>query len=65
VLIQNADKVVTYNHLLRDVWGPGKIDQNHYVRTYIGDLRRKLEADPARPVYLLTEVGVGYRLLSD
>jgi two-component system KDP operon response regulator KdpE len=65
VLIQNAGRVVTYSHLLRDVWGPGKADQNHYVRTYIGDLRRKLEADPARPIYLLTEVGVGYRLLAD
>jgi two-component system, OmpR family, KDP operon response regulator KdpE len=65
VLIQNAGQVVTYNRLLRDVWGPGKVDQNHYVRTYIRDLRRKLEADPARPVYLLTEVGVGYRLASD
>jgi two-component system KDP operon response regulator KdpE len=62
VLIRNAGKVVTYNHLLRDVWGPGKVDQYHYVRTYIADLRRKLEGDPARPVYLLTEVGVGYRL---
>jgi len=65
VLIQNAGQVVTYNHLLRDVWGPGKVDQNHYVRTYVRDLRRKLEADPARPVYLLTEVGVGYRLAAD
>jgi two-component system KDP operon response regulator KdpE len=65
VLIQNAGRVVTYNHLLRDVWGPGKADQNHYVRTYIGDLRRKLETDPAQPIYLLTEVGVGYRLVAD
>lgn len=65
VLVQHPGQVVTYNHLLRDVWGPGKVDQNHYVRTYIRDLRRKLEADPARPVYLLTEVGVGYRLAAD
>jgi two-component system, OmpR family, KDP operon response regulator KdpE len=64
VLIRNAGKVVTYHHLLRDVWGPGKVDQHHHVRTYIADLRRKLEADPARPVHLLTEVGVGYRLVS-
>jgi two-component system KDP operon response regulator KdpE len=62
VLVKNAEQVVTYNHLLRDVWGPGKLDQHDFVRTYIADLRRKLEADPARPVYLLTEVGVGYRL---
>jgi two-component system KDP operon response regulator KdpE len=62
VLVKNAGRVVTYNHLLRDVWGPGKIEQHDFVRTYIADLRRKLEADPARPVYLLTEVGIGYRL---
>jgi two-component system, OmpR family, KDP operon response regulator KdpE len=62
VLVKHAGQVITYNHLLRDVWGPGRIDQHHFVRTYIADLRRKLEADPARPVYLLTEVGVGYRL---
>jgi two-component system KDP operon response regulator KdpE len=62
VLIANAGKVVTYQQLLRDVWGPGKVDQHHHVRTYIADLRRKLECDPARPVYLRTEVGVGYRM---
>jgi two-component system KDP operon response regulator KdpE len=65
VLTQHPGQVVTYNHLLRDVWGPGKVDQNHYVRTYIRDLRRKLEPDPARLVYLLTEVGVGYRLAAE
>jgi len=63
VLIQNAGKVVTYNQLLRDVWGPGKIDQYHYVRTYVADLRRKLEDDPAQPAYLHTELGIGYRLV--
>jgi two-component system KDP operon response regulator KdpE len=64
VLVKNAGRVITYNHLLRDVWGPGKLNQHDFVRTYIADLRRKLEADPARPVYLLTEVGIGYRLLA-
>jgi len=64
VLIQNAGRVVTYNQLLRDVWGPSKTDQSSYVRTYIADLRRKLEIDPARPAYLHTEVGVGYRLVA-
>jgi two-component system KDP operon response regulator KdpE len=64
VLVKNAGRVVTYNHLLRHVWGPGKLDQHDFVRTYIADLRRKLEADPARPAFLLTEVGVGYRLLA-
>ena len=64
VLIQNAGRVVTYNHLLREVWGPSKVDQSHYVRTYIADLRGKLEKDPTRPIYLHTEVGVGYRLIA-
>lgn len=62
VLVKNAGRVVTYNHLLRHVWGPDKIEQHDFVRTYIADLRRKLEVDPARPIYLLTEVGIGYRL---
>jgi two-component system, OmpR family, KDP operon response regulator KdpE len=62
VLVKNAGRVVTYNHLLRNVWGPDKIEQHDFVRTYIADLRRKLEVDPARPIYLLTEVGIGYRL---
>jgi two-component system KDP operon response regulator KdpE len=62
VLVKNAGRVVTYNHLLRHVWGPDKIEQHDFVRTYIADLRRKLEVDPARPIYLLTELGIGYRL---
>lgn len=64
VLVKNAGRVVTYNRLLRDVWGPAKVEQHDFVRTYIADLRRKLEADPSRPAYLLTEVGVGYRLVA-
>ena len=50
--------------LLREVWGPGATE-SHYVRIYMGQLRHKLEADPAQPRYLLTETGVGYRLQSD
>jgi two-component system, OmpR family, KDP operon response regulator KdpE len=64
VLIRNAGRVVTYNHLLRDVWGPGKTDQSDYVRSYVAALRGKLEKDSARPAYLHTEVGVGYRLVA-
>jgi len=64
-LIQNAGQVVTHNQLLREVWGPGKVGQHHYVRTFMAELRRKLEVDPARPVYLLTEVGIGYRLAAE
>jgi len=65
LLAQHAGKVVTHRQLLREVWGPGSADQNHYVRVFMGQLRHKLEADPARPRYLLTETGVGYRLKTD
>jgi two-component system, OmpR family, KDP operon response regulator KdpE len=60
-LIRNAGKVVTHRLLLREVWGPGA-QQNHYLRVYMGQLRQKLEDDPARPRWLATEAGVGYRL---
>lgn len=62
VLVQHAGLVVTHRHILLDVWGPSHVDQSHYVRIYMGHLRHKLEADPARPRYILTEAGVGYRL---
>lgn len=65
VLVKNAGKVVTHMHLLREVWGPASADQLHYVRIYMAGLRKKLEKDPARPRYLLTEVGVGYRLADE
>lgn len=61
-LIHYAGKVVTQQQLLKEVWGPHQTEQPHYLRVYIAQLRRKLEADPARPRYLLTEPGVGYRL---
>ena len=64
-LVKNAGKVVTHRQLLREVWGPGAMSQSHYVRVYMGQLRHKLESDPARPRYLETETGVGYRLRSD
>lgn len=64
-LIRHAGKVVTHQQLLRDVWGPSHTDQPHYVRVYMGHLRHKLEAEPARPRYLTTEPGVGYRLAAD
>ena len=60
-LIHNAGKVVTHRQLLREVWGPGA-QQTHYLRVYMGQLRQKLEDDPARPRWLATEAGVGYRL---
>jgi two-component system KDP operon response regulator KdpE len=65
VLIRHADQVVTHGQLLKEVWGPNHEDQIHYLRVYMLQLRRKLEADPARPRYLRTEAGVGYRLVSE
>ena len=62
ILVQYAGKVVTGRQLLKLVWGPGYENESHYVRVYMGQLRHKLEADPARPRYLITEPGVGYRL---
>src|SRR5262249_5078483 len=64
-LARNAGKVLTHSHLLRQVWGPGYAQQSHYLRVYMAQLRRKLEADPARPRHLLTEAGVGYRLAEE
>lgn len=61
-LVHHAGKVVTHQQLLREVWGPSHEDQAHYVRVYMAHLRHKLEVEPARPRYLLTEPGVGYRL---
>ncbi|MBY4946397.1 two-component system response regulator KdpE [Cupriavidus respiraculi] len=63
VLIAHRGKVLTHRELLRQVWGPSHADSSHYVRVYMGHLRHKLEADPAQPRFLLTEVGVGYRFV--
>lgn len=62
VLLQHAGKVVTHTQLLREVWGPSHQQHTQYLRVYMGQLRRKLEPDPNRPVLLQTEPGVGYRL---
>jgi two-component system KDP operon response regulator KdpE len=62
-LITNAGRVLTHQQLLREVWGPGHAEDSHYLRVYMTGLRRKLEANPTLPRYLLTESGVGYRLL--
>jgi two-component system KDP operon response regulator KdpE len=61
-LAHHAGKVLTHRQLLRDVWGPRAADQTHYLRVHMAALRRKLERDPARPHWLVTEPGVGYRL---
>ena len=65
VLVRNAGCVVTQRQLLKDVWGPTFVESSHYLRIYMGHLRHKLEAVPERPQYLMTEVGIGYRLLVD
>jgi two-component system KDP operon response regulator KdpE len=62
VLVTHAGKVITHQQLLRAVWGPGSLYETHYLRVYVGQLRQKLEPDPALPRYLVTEPGVGYRL---
>lgn len=62
LLIRHAGLVLTHRYLLKEVWGAEHIHDGHYLRIYMGQLRHKLESDPARPRYLLTEVGVGYRL---
>lgn len=61
-LARRAGRVLTHEQLLREVWGPAHVSQHHYVRVYMAQLRQKLEETPARPRYLLTESGVGYRL---
>jgi two-component system, OmpR family, KDP operon response regulator KdpE len=63
--IQHAGKVLTHRFLLKEVWGPGHVEETHYLRVFTAALRRKLETDPARPRYLLTEQGVGYRLAAE
>lgn len=64
-LLAKPGRVLTHRQLLKDVWGPDSVQSNHYVRIYVANLRRKLEADPAQPKYLLTETGIGYRFQNE
>ncbi len=64
-LVHRAGRVTTHQQLLAEVWGPAGEGQNHYLRIYMAQLRKKLEADPNRPSFLLTEPGVGYRLTGE
>jgi two-component system, OmpR family, KDP operon response regulator KdpE len=64
VLARHPESIVTHSTLLKDVWGPNR-DDSGSLRVYIGSLRRKLEADPSRPKHIITELGLGYRLLVD
>jgi two-component system KDP operon response regulator KdpE len=63
LFVQHAGKVLTHRQILKEVWGPNYVEQTHYLRVYMAHLREKLEADPAQPALLVTEPGVGYRLL--
>jgi two-component system KDP operon response regulator KdpE len=61
---KNEGKVLTHHHLLREIWGPGYINQSQYLRVFIAQLRKKIEDDPNRPKYIVTEAGVGYRFVA-
>jgi len=62
-LIANAGRVLTHRQLLAQIWGPSHVEHTHYLRVYMAGLRRKLEPDPGFPAHILTESGVGYRLV--
>jgi two-component system KDP operon response regulator KdpE len=64
LLAQHEGKVLTHQYLLREVWGPGYINQSQYLRVFIAQLRKKVEADANRPEHILTESGVGYRFIA-
>ncbi|HMJ54974.1 MAG TPA: response regulator [Polyangiaceae bacterium] len=61
-MIKYAGRVVTHRHLLKEVWGPPYVEQTQYLRVFMGQLRQKLEPEPAKPRFLISEPGVGYRL---
>ena len=65
IFVRNEGKVLTHQYLLRAIWGPGYINQSQYLRVFIAQIRKKIEDDPNRPQYLLTESGVGYRFMSN
>lgn len=65
LLVKNEGKVLTHQYLLREVWGPGYINQSQYLRVFAAQLRKKIEVDTNRPKHILTESGVGYRFVSE
>jgi two-component system KDP operon response regulator KdpE len=65
LLVRHAGKVLTHRQILREIWGAGHEEHTHYLRVYVAHLRDKIEADPAHPQLLLTEPGVGYRLVTE
>ncbi|HYI68408.1 MAG TPA: winged helix-turn-helix domain-containing protein, partial [Skermanella sp.] len=64
LFVRNRDRIMTHTQILREVWGPAHTHDTAYLRVYVNQLRQKLEADPSRPVLIVTEPGVGYRLRS-
>lgn len=64
IFAQQEGKVLTHQYLLREVWGPGYINQSQYLRVFIAQLRKKIETDPNRPAHIITESGVGYRFVA-
>ncbi len=64
LLVRNRDRVLTHQYLLKEIWGPGSANEQHYVRVFMANLRKKLEQNPSRPQFLITEQGIGYRLRS-
>lgn len=62
-LVAHPDSVLTHRQLLREVWGPSHMEDSHYVRVYMGQLRKKIEDDPSQPKHILTEPGIGYRFV--
>ena len=65
VLAQHQGRLVTHRTLLQEVWGPAYADETHYLRVHVAHIRSKIEPDPSRPRYVLTDPGVGYRLSDD
>ncbi|HEX7845060.1 MAG TPA: response regulator transcription factor [Chitinophagaceae bacterium] len=64
LLVMHEGKVLTHQYLLREIWGPGYINQSQYLRVFIAQLRKKIETDANRPAYIITESGVGYRFIA-
>ena len=64
LFVENEGKLLTHRMILRAVWGPAYQTESHYLHVYVSHLRRKLEQDPARPRYILTEPGAGYRFVA-
>jgi two-component system, OmpR family, KDP operon response regulator KdpE len=65
VLVRNAGRVMTHRQILKEVWGPPYVEQTHYLRVFMNQLRKKIEADSTRPRFLLNEPGIGYRFKAD